>query len=102
MSTLNRRDFLGRSVMAGTLIGRDDGEVSRRKAALLEAFGNAGGGDAWFAEREPRWILGTPDQARAMVRRFEDAGAERLMLQDFIPRDLEMIDLMAEELVGRV
>ena len=31
-----------------------------------------------------------------MVARFEDAGAERIMLQDFMPRDLEMIDLMAE------
>ena len=89
---------MGRSVMAGTLIGRDDAEVSRRKAALLAAFGDEAGGDAWFAEREPRWILGTPNQARAMARRFEDAGAERLMLQDFIPRDLEMIDLMAEAL----
>ena len=33
-----------------------------------------------------------------MVQRFADAGAERLMLQTFIPRDLEMIDLMAEAL----
>jgi F420-dependent oxidoreductase-like protein len=89
---------MGRSVMAGILIGRDEAELSRRKSALLAAFGNESGGDAWFAAREPRWILGTPDQARAMVRRFADAGAERIMLQTFIPRDLEMIDLMAETL----
>jgi hypothetical protein len=37
-------------------------------------------------------------RARAMVARFADAGAERLMLQDFIPRDLDMIDVMAEVL----
>jgi alkanesulfonate monooxygenase SsuD/methylene tetrahydromethanopterin reductase-like flavin-dependent oxidoreductase (luciferase family) len=84
--------------MAGILIGRDEAELSRRKSALLTAFGNESGGDAWFAAREPRWILGTPDQARAMVQRFADAGAERIMLQTFIPRDLEMIDLMAETL----
>ena len=89
---------MGRSVMAGILIGRDDAEISRRKSDLLTAFGNEAGGDAWFAAREPRWILGTPDRARAMVQRFADAGAERLMLQTFIPRDLEMIDLMAEAL----
>jgi F420-dependent oxidoreductase-like protein len=89
---------MGRSVMAGILIGRDEAELSGRKSALLAAFGNESGGDAWFAAREPRWILGTPDQARAMVRRFADAGAERIMLQTFIPRDLEMIDLMAETL----
>jgi len=89
---------MGRSVMAGVLIGRDEGELARRKTALLTAFGNESGGDAWFETRKPRWILGTPDQARAMVERFEAAGAERIMLQDFVPRDLEMIDLMAEAL----
>jgi F420-dependent oxidoreductase-like protein len=89
---------LTRSTMAGVLIGRDEAEVERRKADLLAAFGDDAGGDDWFDAREPRWILGTPDQARAMVARFEDAGAERLMLQDFLPRDLDMIDLMAEVL----
>jgi F420-dependent oxidoreductase-like protein len=91
---------MGRSVMAGVLIGRDEAELSRRKAAMLAAFGNEAGGDDWFDAREPRWVFGTPDQARAMVQRFADAGAERLMLQDFLPRDLEMVDLMAEALFG--
>jgi F420-dependent oxidoreductase-like protein len=89
---------MGRSVMAGVLIGRDEAEVERRKADLLEAFGDEAGGDDWYDARKPRWILGTPDQARAMVARFEAAGAERIMLQDFLPRDLEMVDLMAEAL----
>jgi alkanesulfonate monooxygenase SsuD/methylene tetrahydromethanopterin reductase-like flavin-dependent oxidoreductase (luciferase family) len=86
---------MGRSVMAGVLIGRDEAELSRRRAALLEMFGKDAGGDDWIDAREPRWILGTPDKARAMVQRFADAGAERLMLQDFLPRDLDMIDVMA-------
>jgi F420-dependent oxidoreductase-like protein len=89
---------MGRSVMAGVLIGRDEAELSGRKAALLAAFGNESGGDDWFDAREPRWVLGTPDQARTMVARFAAAGAERIMLQDFVPRDLAMIDLMAEAL----
>jgi F420-dependent oxidoreductase-like protein len=89
---------LTRSTMAGVLVGRDEAEVARRKADLLTAFGDEAGGDDWFDAREPRWILGTPDRARAMVARFEEAGAERLMLQDFLPRDLDMIDLMAEAL----
>jgi F420-dependent oxidoreductase-like protein len=89
---------MGRSLMAGVLIGRDEAELDRRKAALLAAFGDEAGGEDWIDAREPRWILGTPDQARAMVQRFADAGAERIMLQDFIPRDLDMIDLMADAL----
>jgi hypothetical protein len=35
------------------------------------------------------------------VRRYADAGAERVVLQDFIPTDLAMIDEMGEMLVGR-
>jgi F420-dependent oxidoreductase-like protein len=89
---------IGRSVMAGVLIGRNEADIARRKADLLAAFGDDAGGEDWFDAREPRWILGTPDDARAMVQRFADAGAERIMLQDFQPRDLEMIELMAEAL----
>ncbi len=84
--------------MAGVLVGRDTAELDRRKRDLLSAFGEDAGGEDWIDAREPRWVLGTPDRARAMVARFEEAGAERIMLQDFLPRDLEMIDLMAEAL----
>jgi alkanesulfonate monooxygenase SsuD/methylene tetrahydromethanopterin reductase-like flavin-dependent oxidoreductase (luciferase family) len=94
---------LKRSAMVGVLVGRDDAEVDRRADALLAEFGQqASSGRAWLNERRNRWILGTPDEARAMVRRFDEAGIERIMLQDFLPRDLEMIDLLAEELVGKV
>jgi hypothetical protein len=34
-----------------------------------------------------------------MARRFEAAGAQRLVLQDFLPWDLDMIDLLGEVLV---
>jgi F420-dependent oxidoreductase-like protein len=88
------------SAMTGMLLGRDAAEVERRQQAVMAAFGAEEGFDAWFDARRPRWVLGTPDQARAIVRRFEDSGVTRIMLQDFIPRDLEMIDLAAETLFG--
>ena len=37
-----------------------------------------------------------------MVGRFAEAGIERIMLQDFLPHDLDHIDLMAEQLIGKV
>jgi F420-dependent oxidoreductase-like protein len=87
------------STMAGVLMGRDADELRRRGDELAALFG---GPDApfeeWLNKRTPRWIYGSPTEARAQVARFEAAGAERLMLQDFLPRDLEMIDLMAEAL----
>ncbi len=94
---------LKRSAMVGTLLGRDEAEVERRAEALLAEFGDdAGTGAAWLSERRGRWILGTPDEARATVARFADAGVERIMLQDFLPRDLDHIDLMADSLIGKV
>jgi F420-dependent oxidoreductase-like protein len=87
-----------RSTMSGVLIGRDRDEIRRRQENLLRDFGNVDAGEDWFHERRDRWIFGTPDEARAQVERFAEAGAERIMLQDFLPRDLEMVDLMAEAL----
>ena len=90
------------SVMTGVLVGRTEDEVRDRERRLLDAFGDDAGGDEWIEERRDRWIHGTADAARAMIRRFADAGVERLMLQDFIPWDLDHIDVMGEELIDRV
>lgn len=91
------------SAMVGTMIGRDEAEVAERRTTLLTALGvDPASGSEWYEARTRRWILGTPDEARAMVRRYADAGVERLMLQDFLPWDLDMVDLMGRELVGRV
>ncbi len=88
------------SAMVGVLVGRDQDEIKAREAALLAEFGETQDGEAWFATRRARWIHGTPDQARTSLAAFEAAGVERIMLQDFLPRDLEMIDLAAESLFG--
>jgi alkanesulfonate monooxygenase SsuD/methylene tetrahydromethanopterin reductase-like flavin-dependent oxidoreductase (luciferase family) len=90
--------------MIGAMVGADDAEVQQRTSALMEALdveaGNDGG--AWFEERRRRWIMGTPEEARATVQRYAEAGVERIMLQDFLPHDLPMIELLGRELVGRV
>jgi alkanesulfonate monooxygenase SsuD/methylene tetrahydromethanopterin reductase-like flavin-dependent oxidoreductase (luciferase family) len=91
-----------RSAMAGVLVGRTATEVKTREAAVLTAFGDEDGGEAWLDERRDRWIVGSGDDAREMVQRFAAAGVERIMLQDFIPWDLDHIDAMGEVLVGRV
>ncbi len=91
------------STMAGVLIGRDPDEISTRERNLLATFGDdADDGEAWLEERRTRWVYGLPDDARAQIERFAAAGIERIMLQDFLPWDLDMVDVMGEELVGRV
>jgi F420-dependent oxidoreductase-like protein len=94
---------LARSTMAGVLLGRDDREFADRVATAVRTFGSEGDDDdAWLKERLERWITGTPDQARETVRKYADAGVERIMLQDFLPWDLDMIDVIGEALVGQV
>jgi F420-dependent oxidoreductase-like protein len=86
-----------RSAMTGVLVGRDAAEVRRRVGELMAALGRSeADADAWLAERRPRWVMGTRDEARAFVDSMAAAGAERLMLQNFLPRDLEMVGLLGE------
>jgi len=92
---------VARSAMIGVLVGADPAELRSREERLLIEVGAEEAGDAWFAERRPRWIIGSPDEARATVERYAAAGVERIMLQDFLPRDLDMIDLLGRELIGR-
>ena len=86
------------SLMTGVLVGRDEAEIERRVADLLVSFGQGSAADTqeWLETRRPRWVMGTPDEARLKVKELEAAGVQRLMLQDFLPRDLEMVRLLGE------
>ncbi|MDQ3938411.1 MAG: hypothetical protein M3253_06995, partial [Chloroflexota bacterium] len=102
--TESGRDFgqLTRSAMTGVLVGRDDKDLRQRVSALMRVVGadEEVDADSWLAERRERWVLGTPEQALERVRALEDAGVQRLMLQNFLPRDLEMVRLLGETLIG--
>ena len=90
---------LAHSSMVGLLIGRTTAEVRDREQAILAAFGGSeADSEEWLDARRPRWIYGTPDEARSRLRQFAEAGVRRLMLQDFLARDLDMVDLAAEVL----
>jgi alkanesulfonate monooxygenase len=91
---------LARSAMVGVLVGRTEAEMSARVTAVVDAFGSDPDDVEWLQERTTRWIAGTPEEARASLRRYEAAGVERIMLQDFLPWDLDMIDVMGEALIG--
>ena len=38
--------------------------------------------------------MGTPDEAAERVAEFAAAGVQRIMLQDFLPRDVGMVATM--------
>jgi alkanesulfonate monooxygenase len=92
---------LVRSAMTGVLIGRDEADLARRTAEQLRTFGtDASEGESWLEARRDRWAMGLPDEARERVALLEAAGIERVMLQVFLPFDLEHIALIGETFLG--
>lgn len=88
------------SAMVGVLVAETDRELDDRVHELLTSTGGGSNAKDWLAERRSRWILGTSEQAWERVRALEAAGVQRIMLQDFLPRDLEMIRLAGRLFVG--
>lgn len=92
---------LTRSVMAGVLVGRDEADVAARTKRQIAIFGgDDDGAAAWLEARRDRWVLGTPESARARIAEYEDTGVDRLLLQDFLPRDLDHIAVMGQIIAG--
>jgi alkanesulfonate monooxygenase len=88
-------DELVYSAMTGVLVAETEGDLRTRVGDLMQALGSgAADGEAWLAERRRRWIMGTPDEARDRVAALERHGTQRIMLQDFLPRDLDHVRLM--------
>jgi F420-dependent oxidoreductase-like protein len=88
---------LVRSAMVGVLVASTPAGLSRRVRHLLGMLGrDTGGAEEWLAERRPRWIVGTHAEALEQVARYAAAGAQRIMLQDLLPRDLEMVQELGE------
>jgi F420-dependent oxidoreductase-like protein len=84
------------SAMVQVLVGETEDEFRQRVRGLLRALGHDPdeGADEWLDQRRRSWVMGTPDEARARVEALADAGVQRLMLQDFLPRDLDMVRLL--------
>ncbi len=87
-------DELTYSAMTGVLVAESASDLAARTAdqlALTTTDGGGGDAEAWLLERRKRWIIGTADEARARVDELAAAGVQRIMLQDFLPRDLDMV-----------
>jgi alkanesulfonate monooxygenase SsuD/methylene tetrahydromethanopterin reductase-like flavin-dependent oxidoreductase (luciferase family) len=89
-------DELTYSAMTGVLVAETETELEERVRAQLAFTSARDGTDAaeWLAERRRRWILGTPEQATERIGEFAATGVQRIMLQDFLPRDVDMVATM--------
>ena len=87
---------LARSAMTGMLIGRDTSSLAASVARFMARVGAAGDAEAYMAPRRARWVTGTPSEAAERIRAFRDAGAQRLLLQHFLPNEDEPLELLSE------
>ena len=84
-----------RSAMTGVLVAESQADLRDRVRQQLEMLGQGGeDASAWLENRRERWLIGTLDEAAERLRRFADAGVQRVMLQDFLPRELDMVRLL--------
>lgn len=91
------------SVMTVIIVGATDAEVAERVEAMLQVLGIGGEqADRWLASRRPRALIGNPDTVVERIRAYESAGVQRIMLQDWLPTDLDMLSLVAREILPRV
>jgi len=82
------------SVMTGVSIGADQAGVQTQNRRLAQSRKH---------EPDPEtWITGTVEQAAERLRRYEQAGVERIYLQHLLHADLETVELIGRELVPAV
>jgi alkanesulfonate monooxygenase SsuD/methylene tetrahydromethanopterin reductase-like flavin-dependent oxidoreductase (luciferase family) len=90
------------SLMTGCLVGATEREL-RARAARLEKLASGYPRLADYRRRVAvRGIVGTPEEAAERLGQLAQVGVERIMLQHLLHDDLELLDLVAEEIVPRL
>jgi alkanesulfonate monooxygenase SsuD/methylene tetrahydromethanopterin reductase-like flavin-dependent oxidoreductase (luciferase family) len=87
-----------RSVLLGVIVGEDQSDVRRAVEAGVHELGGSDP-DEWLAEHRSSWRAGTPDQIVAWLRQYEAAGTDHAMLMYAPHTDVQMIDLLAREVL---
>lgn len=93
---------ISRSWMVGHLIGRDERELRERAQRLQRTLVSLQGlslDETIIRLRERGWLVGTPVEVIEQVRARAALGVSRLMLQTFDLNDLEVLGLIATQIM---
>jgi F420-dependent oxidoreductase-like protein len=96
------QDSLTTSLMTWCYVGRTEDEWRGRLEAAHRRDPHAGPFDAYLRDAEAEHIVGTPDRAAARLREYAEAGVQRVMLNHELFEDLDMLEVLAAEVVPRV
>ena len=88
---------IARSLMVPMAIGADRADAGRRLAAARAVFPALPGDEAGW--REQGFLAGTPEDIGAMLREWDTAGVERVLLQMLDQEDLGALELFARRVM---
>ena len=94
------RDPIPFSVMTGFVVGRDRAELQQRVTRLSERIGAQA--DAFMTDRSSSWVVGTVDEAVERLGALRDAGVSRVMCQNLLHDDLDVVALIGSELAPQL
>ncbi|MFB3738548.1 MAG: TIGR03560 family F420-dependent LLM class oxidoreductase [Candidatus Velamenicoccus archaeovorus] len=90
------------SLMTWFYVGADEAEVMARVERARQLDPRSGDPQTHLAELRRTCIVGTPEQAAERLSEYAAAGVERVMLNDELFDELDMIELLAAEVLPRV
>jgi F420-dependent oxidoreductase-like protein len=90
------------SFMTWVFVGRTEEEWRARVAQAHTHDPTAGTFEEYLADIEKDCIVGTPDRAAERLSEYAAAGVQRVMLNHELVEDLEMLELLATEILPRV
>ena len=99
------RDFeeIDKSIMLSHVIGRDEQELHDRARRIMEITGREGEpAEALAGMRERGLLIGTPDEVVESIRMREAQGIDRIMLQTLDMVDMDVLELIATEVMPQV
>jgi alkanesulfonate monooxygenase SsuD/methylene tetrahydromethanopterin reductase-like flavin-dependent oxidoreductase (luciferase family) len=88
------REPLPFSIMTGFVVGADEAELRDRAARLGERIGSTA--DALLSDPPEAWIVGTTERAAEQLAALRDAGVHRVMCQNLLHDDLDVLSVIAE------
>ncbi|CAN5800378.1 LLM class F420-dependent oxidoreductase [soil metagenome] len=95
---------IDKSIMLSHVIGRDEQELHERARRIMAITGRDGQdvNEVLDGMRERGLLIGTPDEIVASIKMREAQGISRIMLQTLDMDDLDVLELIAEEIMPEV
>jgi alkanesulfonate monooxygenase SsuD/methylene tetrahydromethanopterin reductase-like flavin-dependent oxidoreductase (luciferase family) len=86
------------SLMRTCVVGSDDADLREHVAQYVAIYRPGTSVDDFLRGLGPDDLVGTVEQVAERLRRYEDAGVTRVMLQHLVHENLAMVDVIGREL----